>query len=53
MDPGIGPYTMEERNARIDEAEVLIEKAEKGDCSDWVSEEQSRANLYSKYSWPR
>jgi hypothetical protein len=52
-DPGIGPYTVEERNTRIDEAEVLIEKAEKGDWSDWVSEEQSRANLYSKYPWLR
>ena len=50
-DPGIGPYTMEELNARIDEAEVFIEKAEKGDWSDWVTEEQSRANLYSKYPW--
>jgi hypothetical protein len=52
-DPGIGPYTMEEQNARIDEAEVFIEKAEKGDWSDWISEEQSRANLYSKYPWLR
>lgn len=52
-DPGIGPYTIEERNARIDEAETFIEKAEKGDWSDWVTEEQSRANLYSKYPWLR
>ena len=52
-DPGIGPYSMEELNARIDEAEVFIEKAEKGDWSDWVTEEQSRANLYSKYPWLR
>ena len=50
---GIGPSTMEELNVRIDEAEVLIEKAEKGDWNDWVSEEQSRANLYSKYPWLR
>ncbi len=50
-DPGIGPYTMEELNARIDEAEVFIEKAENGDWSDWISEEQSRANLYKKYPW--
>ena len=50
-DPGISPYSMEELNARIDEAEVFIEKAEKGDWSDWVTEEQSRANLYSKYPW--
>jgi hypothetical protein len=52
-DPGIGPYSMEELNARIDEAEVFIEKAEKGDWSDWVTEEQSLANLYSKYPWLR
>lgn len=52
-DPGIGPYSIEELNARIDEAELCIEKAEKGDWSDWVSEEQSRANLYSKYPWLR
>ena len=50
-DPGIGPYTMEELNARIDEAEVFIEKAENGDWSDWITEEQSRANLYKKYPW--
>ena len=52
-DPGIGPYSMEELNARIDEAEIFIEKAEKGDWSDWVTEEQSLANLYSKYPWLR
>ena len=52
-DPGIGPYTMEELNARIDEAEVFIGKAEKGDWSDWVTEENSRANLYRKYPWLR
>lgn len=52
-DPSIGPYTMEELNARIDEAEAFIEKAERGDWSDWVTEEQSRANLYSKYPWLR
>ena len=52
-DPGIGPYDIDELNARIDEAEVFIEKAERGDWSDWVSETQSRANLYSKYPWLR
>lgn len=52
-DPGIGPYTMEELNARIDEAEAAIERAERGDESDWVTEEQSRANLYRKYPWLR
>ena len=53
FDPGIGPYTMEELNARIDEAEVFIAQAEKGDWSNWVTEEQSRANLYNKYPWLR
>ena len=52
-DPGIGPYSMEELNARIDEAEIFLEKAKQGDRSDWVTEEQSRANLYSKYPWLR
>ena len=52
-DPGIGPYTMEELNARIDEAEAFIAQAEKGDWSNWVTEEQSRANLYNKYPWLR
>ena len=50
-DPGIGPYDMEELKARIDEAETFIEKAEQGDWSDWVTEAQSRANLYNKYPW--
>ena len=52
-DQGIGPYSMEELNARIDEAEVFIDEAERGDYSHWVTEEQSRANLYSKYVWLR
>ena len=52
-DSGIGPYSLEELNARIDEAETFIEKAERGDWSDWVTEDQSRANLYSKYLWLR
>ena len=50
-DPGIGQYTMEELNARIDEAEEFIEKAEKGDWSDWVSSEEMTARLYQKYPW--
>ena len=50
-DPGIGPYDKDELNARIDEAETFIEKAEQGDWSDWVTEAQSRANLYNKYPW--
>lgn len=53
FDPGIGPYSIEELNARIDEAEVFIAQAEKGDWSNWVTEKQSRANLYSKYPWLR
>lgn len=53
FDPGIGPYTMEELDARIDEAEAFIAQAENGDLSNWVSEEQSRANLYNKYPWLR
>ena len=53
FDPGIGPYSIEELNARIDEAEVFIAQAEKGDWSNWVTEEQSRSNLYSKYPWLR
>ena len=52
-DPGIGPYTMEELNARIDEAEVFIEKAEKGDWSDWVSSEEMTARLYQQFPWLR
>jgi hypothetical protein len=52
-DPGIGPYNMEDLNARMDEAEAYIAKAEQGDWSDWVTESQSRANLYSKYPWLR
>ena len=52
-DPGIGPYNMEDLNARMDEAEAFIAKAEQGDWSDWVTESQSRANLYSKYPWLR
>lgn len=53
FDPGIGPYTVEELNARIDEAEMFIAQAEQGDWSNWVTEKQSRANLYSKYPWLR
>ena len=45
-DPGVGPYTMEELNTRIDEAELAIERAEKGDESDWVTVEEMDAELY-------
>ncbi len=53
FDPDIGPYTIDELNSRIDEAETFISQAEKGDWSNWVTEDQSRAKLYSKYSWLR
>ena len=53
FDPGIGPYTTEELNARIDEAEVFIAQAENGDWSNWVTEDQARANLYGRYPWLR
>ena len=49
----MGPYTMEELNSRIDEAEAFIAQAEQGDWSNWISEEQSLANLYTKYPWLR
>ena len=37
VDSGIGPYSMEELNARIDEAEAAITRSEHGDWSDWVT----------------
>lgn len=52
-DSGIGPYTMEEINARIDEAEVYIAQAERGDWSNWVTSEEMDAELFSKYPWLR
>ena len=53
FDPGIGPYSIDELNTRIDEAEEFIAQAEKGDWSNWVTEDQSRTNLYEKYPWLR
>ena len=50
-DPGIGPYTMEELYARIDEAELALERAEKGDESDWVTAEEMDAELYRMFPW--
>lgn len=50
-DPGIGPYTMDELNARIDEAELAIERAENGDESDWVTAEEMDAELYRMFPW--
>ena len=47
-DPGIGPYSMDELNARID-----IKRAKNGDWSGWISESQSRENLYKRYPWLR
>ena len=52
-DPGLGPYSMEELNDRIDKAEVAINKAQKGDWNGWISESQSLENLYTKYPWLR
>lgn len=51
--PGIGPYSMKELNERIDEAEAAIDRFEKGDKSDWLTEEQVYAKLYTKYPWLR
>ena len=52
-DPGIGPYTMDELNARIDYAEELIAQAEKGDYSNWVTSEEMDAELYREFPWLR
>ena len=52
-DPGIGPYSMDELNARIDKAEAAIKRAKNGDWSGWIIENQSRENLYKKYPWLR
>lgn len=50
-DPGIGPYSMEEMNARIDQAEEAINRAKSGDWSGWITESQSRENIYTKFPW--
>lgn len=52
-DPHVGPYTMEELNARIDEAEIVIANAEKGDADGWVTAEQMDAELFSTFPWLR
>ena len=52
-DPGIGPYSMDELNTRIDKAEAAIKRAKNGDWSGWISESLSRENLYKKYPWLR
>ena len=52
-DPGIGPYSMDELNARFDKAEAAIKRAKNGDWSGWITENQSRENLYKKYPWLR
>lgn len=52
-DPQVGPYSMEELNARIDEAEIVIANAEKGDVDGWVTAEQMDAELYSAFPWLR
>ena len=51
--PRIGPYSMDELNARIDKAKAAIKRAKNGDWSGWISENQSRENLYKKYPWLR
>ena len=52
-DPGIGPYSMDELNTRIDKAEEAIKRAKSGDMSGWISETQSRENLYNRFPWLR
>ena len=50
-DPEIGPYSMKELNDRIDEADAAIGRYMEGDRSEWVTENQSRENFYTKYTW--
>ena len=52
-DPGIGPYTINELNARIDEAEIYIAQAEKGDYRNWVTSAEMDAELYKEFPWLR
>ena len=49
---GIG-MCREPLNARIDEAEVFITQAEKGDWSNWVTSAEMDAELYRRYPWLR
>lgn len=51
--PGIGPFSVDELNSRIDEADSALDRYLKGDDSEWVTEKQSRENFYSKYTWLR
>ena len=53
VDPGVGPYTMEELNARIDEADAAITRSEHDDWSDWVTSKEMDQNLYAKFPWLR
>ena len=50
-DPGLGPYTMKELNARIDKAEQAIERAENGDERDWVTSEEMDTELLKMFPW--
>ena len=50
-DPEIGPYSMKELNDRIDEADAAIGRYMEGDRSEWVTENQSLENFYTKYTW--
>jgi hypothetical protein len=44
---------MEELNARIDEADAAIDRAEAGDMSDWVTSEEMDRRLYERFPWLR
>ena len=45
FDPGVGPYTLEELYARIDEAEANVA------AGMWLTEEESRHRIRQKFPW--
>lgn len=45
FDPGVGPYTLEELYARIDEAEANVA------AGMWLTEEESRNRIRQKFPW--
>ncbi len=45
FDPGVGPYTLEELYARIDEAEANVAEGM------WLTEEESRNRIRQKFPW--
>lgn len=51
--PGIGPFSVDELNSRIDEADAALDRYSKGDDGEWVTEKQLRENYYTKYTWLR